>query len=86
MFQSCSIIYSDNVSQKINRGAYESHKGHGLNREQSTGTQRDFMKMTGLSSELANFLANFMGNPEILFSMSDKKNDIESQMDESYPR
>ena len=40
------------------------------------------MKMTGLSSELANFLANFMGNPEILFSMSDKKkNDIESQMD-----
>lgn len=40
------------------------------------------MNMTGLSPELANFLANFMGNPEILFSMSDKKkNDIESQMD-----
>lgn len=40
------------------------------------------MKMTGLSLELANFLTNFMGNPEVLFSMSDKKkSDIESQMD-----
>jgi hypothetical protein len=53
-----------------------------LNRAKSTSSQRDLMKMTGLSPELANFLTNFMGNPEILFSMSDKKkNDIESQMD-----
>jgi hypothetical protein len=60
----------------------KSHNGHAQNRAQSTGTQRDFTKMTGLSPELADFLANFMGNPEILFSMSDKKkNDIESQMD-----
>jgi hypothetical protein len=63
-------------------GHMKSHNGHGPNRAQSTGTQMDFMKMTGLSSELADFLADFMGNPEILFSMSDKKkNDIESQMD-----
>ncbi len=60
----------------------KSHNGYGLNRAKSKSTQRDFMNMTGLSPELANFLANFMGNPEILFSMSDKKkNDIESQMD-----
>jgi|WetSurSiteA1Bulk_404760.scaffolds.fasta_scaffold574580_1 hypothetical protein len=56
--------------------------GHGLSREISTNTQRDFMKMTGLSSELDNFLVDFMGNPDLFFSMSDKKkNDIESQMD-----
>jgi hypothetical protein len=60
----------------------KSHNGHRLNRAKSTSTQRDFMKMTGLSLELANFLTNFMGNPEVLFSMSDKKkSDIESQMD-----
>jgi hypothetical protein len=60
----------------------KSHNGHRLNRAKSTSTQRDFMKMTGLSPELANFLTNFMGNPEVLFSMSDKKkSDIESQMD-----
>jgi hypothetical protein len=60
----------------------KSHNGHRLNRAKSTSTQRNFMKMTGLSPELANFLTNFMGNPEILFSMSDKKkSDIESQMD-----
>jgi hypothetical protein len=60
----------------------KSHNGHSLNRAKSTSAQRDFMKMTGLSPELANFLTNFMGNPEVLFSMSDKKkSDIESQMD-----
>jgi hypothetical protein len=60
----------------------KSLNGHRLNRAKSTSTQRDFMKMAGLSPELANFLDNFMGNPEILFSMSVKKrNDIESQMD-----
>ncbi len=60
----------------------KSPNAHRLNRPKSTSTQKDFMKMAGLSPELANFLANFMGNPEILFSMSDKKkNDIESQMD-----
>jgi hypothetical protein len=60
----------------------KSHNGHRLNRAKSTSTQRDFMKMTGLRLELANFLTNFMGNPEVLFSMSDKKkSDIEFQMD-----
>jgi hypothetical protein len=56
--------------------------GHRLDREKLTSTQRDFIKMTGLSPELANFLTNFMGNPEIFFLMPDKKrHHIELQMD-----
>jgi hypothetical protein len=55
---------------------------HKVDRPESKATEQDFMRMTSVNAELVEFLNRFAGNPEIFFSMSEKKrNSIESQMD-----
>ena len=55
------------------------HKG---NPSRTKGLQAEFIRMTSASVELVSFLNEFMEDPEILFSMSEKeRREIESQMD-----
>jgi len=45
-------------------------------------TEADFIRLTGMSPELAEFVTEFIERPEILFSMPfEKRHEIEAQMD-----
>jgi hypothetical protein len=48
----------------------------------SARSKADFIRSAGIGSELAEFVAEFIENPENLFSMpSEKRREIENQMD-----
>ncbi len=57
--------------------------GEDMNEEsKSAATEADFIRLAGISPELAEFVTEFIERPEILFSMPfEKRHEIEAQMD-----
>jgi hypothetical protein len=57
--------------------------GEHMNDQRKTVMSKvDFMRLTGIGPELAEFVAEFIERPEIFFSMaSEKRREIENQMD-----
>ena len=50
--------------------------------EKNAMTEVDFLRLAGISPELAEFVTAFVERPEILFSMPfEKRQEIEAQMD-----
>jgi endonuclease III-like uncharacterized protein len=54
-----------------------------MNAERKSARSRaDFIRLTGIGPELAEFVTEFIGKPEIFFSMPfERRREIEKQMD-----
>ena len=54
-----------------------------MNEDRKTASSKaDFIRLTGIGPELAEFVTEFIEKPEMLFSMSfEKRYEIENQMD-----
>jgi len=49
---------------------------------QSAGSKTDFIRLSGIGSELAEFVNDFVEKPEIFYSMPfERRRDIENRMD-----
>ncbi len=51
-------------------------------KRQSAGSKADFIRLSGIGSELAEFVNHFVEKPEILYSMPfERRREIENRMD-----
>lgn len=62
---------------------YVAKHGEDMNEERKSARSKDdFIRLAGIGPELAEFVTEFIGKPEIFFSMPfERRREIENQMD-----